>query len=354
VFGFRNKARGLVGLDIGSSSVKVVELKSKSGGCGLVSLGMYNLSQDTVVDGAIMDANAVASTIERIFHENKIKTNNVAMAVSGHSVIVKKISVAASTEHEIYNAIPYEAQQHIPFDMGDVNLSYQVLGPAASLEHGVDVILVAVKPEKILNHSSVVSQAGRTAVVVDIDAFALQNAFELNYEPAPSTAIALLNVGASMMNINIVRDGIPLFTRDVSVGGNQYTDTLQKELELSFDDAEKLKKGEKVADLSPEAKAPHLRAVSELLLLEAHKTFDFFRQTSPSLNIERMYVAGGTARLEGLIELLQEEFKVPVEVLDPFRKITAAPDKFDPDYLADVGPRMAVAVGLALRSFDAS
>lgn len=347
------KSKGLVGLDIGSSSVKAVELKKKAADYELASLGMDNLSQDTVVDGAIMDAQSVSSVIQKIFAQNKITTRNVATAISGHAVIIKKIIMPAATEQELANAIPYEAQQHIPFEMADVDLSYQVLGPARE-GNALDVVLVAVKRDKILNHTNVVSQAGRIAVVMDIDAFALQNAFEVNYEPRSDQTFALLNIGASMMNINIVRAGVPLFTRDVSVGGNQYTDTLQKELDLSFEDAEKLKIEGKVANLQPTARSPHIRSVSEILLLEIQKTFDFFRQTSPSENIHRMYVAGGTARIEGLIELLAAEFKIPVEVLNPFQKVTIDSAKFDSAYVTDVAPRMTVAVGLALRSFDAA
>ncbi|MBZ5513618.1 MAG: pilus assembly protein PilM [Acidobacteriia bacterium] len=345
------KTKRSVGLDVGSSSVKAVELKKKGEEYELINLGMEALGQDTVVDGAIMDSFSVANAIEKIFAEHKIKTKNVATAVSGHSVIVKRISVNAPSEGEVANAIPYEAQQYIPFDMADVNLSYQVLGPATGAP-GFDVMLVAVKRDKILNHTNVLSQAGKVPTVVDIDAFAMQNSFEVSYAPAPDRMIALLNIGASIMNINIVRGGVPLFTRDVSVGGNQYTDTLQKELDLSFEDAEALKQGKQVANVQPDVKAAHIRSVSEILLLEVQKTFDFFRQTTTAENIQQIYVAGGTAKIEGLVDLLKEEFNIPVEIVNPFERIEVNPAKFDTSYIADIAPRMTVAVGLALRSFD--
>lgn len=346
------KPKGLIGLDIGSSAVKAVELKKKGDSYELLNLGIEALGQDTVVDGAIMDALSVSSAIEKIFAENKIKTKNVATSVSGHSVIVKKITVNAATEEEVANAIPYEAQQYIPFEMADVNLSYQVLGAAGG--GGMDVMLVAAKREKILNQTNVLSQVGKAPTVVDIDAFAVQNAFEVNYEPPPDLMVALLNIGASIMNINIVRGGVPLFTRDVSVGGNQYTDTLQKELDLSFEDAEKLKQGQEVANVTLEARTPHLRSVSEILLLEIQKTFDFFRQTTSTENIQHIYIAGGTAKVEGLVDLLKEEFNIPVEVMNPFQKVSFNPSKFDAAYVNEIAPRMTVAVGLALRSFDAA
>jgi type IV pilus assembly protein PilM len=187
---------------------------------------------------------------------------------------------------------------------------------------------------------------------MDIDAFALQNAYELNYEPAPDHTSALLNIGASMMNINIVRGGVPLFTRDVTVGGDHYTHMLQKELDLSFEDAEKLKLGESNGHQQLEALSLHIRTVSEILVLEIHKTFDFYHQTATADTIRDIYIADGTARTAGLKELLEGEFSVPAEIMNPFRKLRIDAGKFDSAFIADMAPRMTVAVGLALRSFD--
>src|SRR6266568_446258 len=285
------KSKQLVGLDIGSSSIKSVELKSTKAGYELVSFGMESLAPDTVVDGAIMDAPQVANAISRIFDSANVKTKNVATSVSGHSVIVKRVPLPLMSEEELYDRIPAEASQHIPFDIADVNLSYQLL---ESMDAQMDVLLVAVKKDKILNHTNVLAQAGKTPVVVDI--------------------------GASVMNINIVRGGVPLFTRDVSVGGNQYTDALQKELDLSFEDAERLKRGDSLPSVTDEQKQQILRSVSDILTLEIQKTFDFFRATASGENIQRIVVAGGTARVPGLVDLLREEFAMPVEELNPFRK----------------------------------
>ena len=175
---------------------------------------------------------------------------------------------------------------------------------------------------------------------------------ENGYEPDAGQTIALLNIGASVMNINIVRGGIPLFTRDVSVGGNQYTDALQKELDLSFDDAERLKMGDTLPSVTDEQKGQILRSVSDILTLEIQKTFDFFRATASGENIQRIMVAGGTARVPGLVDLLREEFAMPVEELNPFRKGLINPGKHSEDQIRELAPRLVVAVGLALRSFD--
>ena len=346
---FSGKQRSLVGLDIGSSSVKAVELKRSKQGYELVSFGLEALAQDTVVDGAIMDAPSVAEKISAIFEGQKVRVKDVATSVSGHSVIVKRVPMPLMTEEELFDRIQAEASQHIPFDIADVNLSHQLL---ESTENQMDVLLVAVKKDKILNHTNVLAQAGKTPVVVDIDAFALQNCFELNYEPDPGQVVALLNIGASVMNINIVRGWTPLFTRDVSVGGNQYTDALQKELDLNFEDAERLKMGGSLSGVTEEQRGAILRSVSDILILEIQKTFDFFRATASGENIRRIYVAGGTARVPGLLDLLREEFAMPVEELYPFRKVVINPGRQDESELRELAPRLAIAVGLALRSFD--
>ena len=345
------KPKGLIGLDIGSSSVKVVELKKAKEGYELLSVGLEPLSPDTVVDGAIMDSLSVSTAIEKIFTEQKIKIKSVATSVSGHSVIVKKVTMAYMEEIELFDHIQTEAEQHIPFDIADVNLSFQVLetNPAANSQ---EVLLVAAKKDKILNHTNVLNQAGKLSTVVDIDAFALQNCYEVNYEPPPDLTAALLNIGASVMNIGIVHGTTPLFTHDVSVGGNQYTDALQKELDLSFEDAENLKKGAEVPGVSEDQKVSVLKSVSEILVLEIHKTFDFFRASATAENIQHIYVAGGSARIPGIRDLLKEEFSVPVEELNPFQRITYSPGKFNDEYIRELSARLAVAVGLGLRSFD--
>lgn len=345
------KSKPVVGLDIGSSAVKGVELKKVREGYELASVGLEPLAPETLVDGAIIDAPAVSSAIERIFTGQKIKNKNVATSVSGHSVIIKKVTLPNLAEDELYDQVHADAGQYIPFDIADVNLDYQVLEVSPAGDQ-VDILLVAVKKEKISNYTSALSLAGRIASLVDVDAFALQNAYEFNYEPEPDKTVALLNIGASVMNINIVRAGVPMFTRDVSVGGNQYTDALQKELELSFEDAENLKRGQPIATVSDEQKAAVLRSVSEILGLEIQKTFDFFRATAGGEAINHIYVAGGTARVPGLLDLLKEEFQVSVDELDPFRRITFNPAKFSDEYVHEVASRLAVAVGLGLRSFD--
>jgi len=341
----------VVGLDIGSSCIKAVELKRSRGGIEVAHMGVEPLASDVVVDSMIMDSPSVSSAITKLFTDNGIKSRAVATSVSGHSVIVKPISIPTRSEAELENDIKTEAAQHIPFDIDVVNIDYQLLSEDLTGPQ-MDLILVAVKKDKILNYTNVLNMAGKTPAVVDIDAFALQNCYEYNYEPAPGTTVALLNLGASVMNINIVKGSKPLFTRDVSVGGHQYTDSLQKELDLSFDDAEALKLGHKVGTVSEDAKVPILQQVTEIIVLEIQKTFDFFRATAAGEHIERIYLAGGSSRVTGLIEALRQEFSLPVEVLNPFARINYAEGTMASEMINQNAGQLAVAVGLALRSFD--
>src|SRR5712675_2640581 len=343
--------KSIVGLDIGSSCIKAIELKRSKGEIVVSHLGVEPLASDIVVDSMIVDSGSVSSAISKLFAQHNIKSKNVATSVSGHSVIVKPIKVQPMTEADLAEGITTEAAQHIPFDIADVNVDFDILNPDDTGPQ-MDVLLVAVKKDKILNYTNVLSLAGKSPAVVDIDAFALQNCYEYNYQPSHDSTVALLNLGASVMNINIVKGVSPLFTRDVSVGGNQYTDSLQKELDLSFEDAENLKKGENIAGVAEEHRATILRSVTDILVLEIQKTFDFFRATSTGESIQKIVVAGGSSRVPGLMDVLREEFAIPVEEMYPFRKIVINPARHNEDQIRELAPRLAIAVGLALRSFD--
>jgi type IV pilus assembly protein PilM len=346
------KTKPVVGLDIGSSSVKLLELSKSKKGFQVTGFASESLSPDAVVDGAIMDAPGVADSIKRLMMVGKFKSKGVATGVSGHSVIVKRVVLPAATAEDVEASIQFDAEQYIPFELSEVNMDYQVVGPTETRndEPAMEVLLVVAKKDKILNHTNVISLAGRAPEVVDIDAFALQNAYEANYTANSRDTIALLNIGASLMNINITKGGMPLFIRDVAGGGNQYTDILQKELQLQFHEAEDLKLGRSGGPES-EMVQPLLESITDMLIMEVQKTFDFFRETYPNETITRVMVSGGTSRIAGLPEKIQEVFGYPTEVLDPFRSIGIGP-KVDAAKLATLGPALAVAVGLALRGFD--
>ena len=346
-----NRSRSVVGLDIGSSAVKAVELKAAGRGYRVAAFGTEPVPPDSIVDGAIIDGAAVADAIRRLFDGRGIKTKDVAASLSGNAVIVKKITLPQMTEAELAESIYWEAEQYIPFDIQDVNLDYQILdAPDTAASKGtMDVLLVAAKKEKIADYTGVIAQAGRSAVVVDVDAFALQNAYEANYGIKPGSVVVLLNAGASATNLNIRAGEQSVFTRDISIGGNAYTEALQKELNLPFEQADQLKRGTPVDGVTFEDARPVLRAVSENVMLEIQKTFDFFKATAASDRIDRIMVSGGASRAEGFTEMLTERFEAPVEPFDPFKKVAFDGKKFNVQTAAEVAPTVAVAVGLALR-----
>jgi type IV pilus assembly protein PilM len=342
------KSKNLVGLDIGSSAVKLVELKdAKGGGFKLVKTGLSTLSPEAIVDGAIMDASLVVDTVNRVLSETGVRGNDFATSLSGHSVIIKKISLPTMSAEELAESIRWEAEQYVPFDINDVNLDYVVLDAGAG--ETMDVLLVAVKKDKIGDYTSIITQVGKTPALVDVDAFALQNAYEANYPVEPGRVVALVNIGASVTNVNILSGSNTIFWRDISFGGNQYTDAVQKQLSLSFDQAESLKKGEAQAGTSLQEILPILRSVSDDLGQELQKTFDFFIATTSTEKIDQLFIAGGSSRIVNLDTELKERFGIPVEIMNPFRQIDIAGTSVSQEWLIENAPSMAVAVGLAVR-----
>ncbi len=347
-----NRNKQAVGLDIGSSALKSTELRqARGGGFELVSLGIEELSPDCIVDGVIISKLPVADAISRIFDQQAIKNNRINTSISGHSVIVKKISLPVQSDEDLAESIRWEAEQYIPFDVADVNLDYQVLGENAGTGN-LDILLVAVKKDKITDYTSVIKMAGKTPVLVDVDAFALQNAYEINYEPNGKNTVALLDIGASTMTIHIVSGTDFLFTRDVGVGGHQYTEFIQKEFNLNYGQAQSLKHGEPIEGIDPTEARRVLDSVTEIICLEIQKTYDFFKTTTTVDRIDRMIVSGGAAHTPGLIETLARKFEIPAEKFDSFRKISFDPKRFSASMIADRAPDLAIAVGLALRSAE--
>ena len=344
--------KNLVGLDIGSSSVKAVELGKKGATLQLLNLGFENLQTDTIVDGQIMELNNVSNVISHIFSEHQIRTNRVVAGVSGHSVIVKNIVLPQMSSEELQESFSWHAEEHIPFDIADVNLDYELTGKSSETLH---VLMAACKSDKIANVKQAIQLAGKQPVIIDVDAFALQNCYELNYQPKAGEVVALLNIGAATMNINILNGSRSVFARDASVGGSQYTSLLQKELGLSFEQAEGVKRGMPLPEgVEPKPIQPIIETVSETLALEMKKTVDFYRATAQDGEgtIQKILIAGGGSKLPGLADFLARRFEIPVDVFDPFRQIEVDERKFDPDYMREIVPEMAVAVGLALRGVE--
>ncbi len=347
------RSRNLVGLDIGDSSVKVAELKDLGRGRGyqITKLGWEPLPAEAIVDGAIMDSQLVIETIQRLFQRLRVRNLSVATALYGHSVIVKRISLPTMGEAELAESIHWEAEQYIPFAIEDVNLDYQILeGSSLSGEGNMDVLLAAAKKDKINDYASVISQAGLTPATVDIATFALQNVFEANYEFEPHQVISLVDLGAAVASISVLHGGTSVYWRDINIGGNQYTDAIQKELTLSVDQAEQLKRGEEVDGIPYERVLPILAAVNEDIGAEIQKTLDFFKQISAADEpLDRLYLTGGASQSVHLKEALAERLRTKVEFLNPFRKVPPAGRDVTPELLNEMAPTASVAVGLALR-----
>jgi len=347
------KKKSVAGLDVGSSSVKVVELEGKMSSLNLVSLGFENLPDNTIVDGQIMELNTVSDVIQNVCNDHQIKSAQVVTGVSGHSVIVKNIVLPPMSRDELEESIDWHAEEHIPYDLADVSLDYHV---TAENSEATTVLIAACKRERIDNLKQVIQFAGKQPIVIDVDTFALQNCYEVNYQPAATDVVTLLNIGASTMNVNIVQGNRSLFTRDITIGGSQFTDVLQRSLGLSYQQAEAVKRGVVDGTEGVEEKAiePLMDNVMEMVAMEIQKTFDFYRATSEDggVPVQKILISGGGSKLAGLAEDLSARLELPVEILDPFRNIKVDTRKFDPDYLSEIMPEMAVAVGLAVRGAE--
>src|SRR3990172_11074896 len=242
-----SKKKEAVALDIGSNSIKLVQMRQAKKGWELQKLGLAYLPPEAIVDGSIIDSMTVTNTIAGLLREHKVKLKDAVSSLAGHSVIIKKVSLAAMTEEELADSIQWEAEQYIPFPITDVNIDFQILGADTDGRGQMDVMLVAVKKDVINDYTNVIKEAGLNPVVIDVDSFALENMMEINYPIAPGENIAMVNIGASITSISVIFGGLTIFTRSIPMGGNQFTEEIQRQLSISFRDAEDLKTGRKAA-----------------------------------------------------------------------------------------------------------
>ncbi|MBN2062956.1 MAG: type IV pilus assembly protein PilM [Deltaproteobacteria bacterium] len=353
------KKNQLIGLDIGSHSIKLVEIDNSKKGIILKNFGIIGLPKDAIVEGTIKEMEIVASALKNLCKNLNIKNKNCATSISGFSVIVKKISISKREESELESTIHEEAEQYIPFDISDVNLDYEILLPPIEKaeeetekkeESGMmDVMLVAAKKDIIEDYESLIHLAGLNPMVMDVDAFALQNAFELSTGET-SGSYAIINIGAEELGINAVKDGVSIFTRDSSYGGNQITEAIMSKLNISFEEAEKIKLGgTKIEKGKAEIEEVFTTVVSGWTQ-EIKRALDFLSTTYPDESIEKILLSGGAYRIPGFTKYLEMETEIPVEELNPFAGLQINEKIFDPRYLSYIAPQAGVAVGLALRS----
>jgi type IV pilus assembly protein PilM len=332
-----------VGLDIGSGYLKAVQLKDTKSGYELELFDMMPLAPELIVDGSIIDSLRLVESLKELARKAKIKTKEVVISMAGHSsVIIKRVSLPDMSEEELSESIKFEAEQYIPFDIEDVNLDFQILGPKE--EPGqMDVILVAVKKDIINEYISVVKEAGFNCQIVDVNSFALENIFEINYEIEPGKNIALVNIGASTINMNILKGGISVFTRDSAVGSNLHTEVLQREFNLTYDVAERLKRGEPVENVSPQDAFSVMELASEEVIGEVNRSLEYFHE-----EVNEVILSGGCAMIQDFPKLLAEKIGVETKIMQPFKNIKI-PKKFDASYIEEIAPIATIAAGLALR-----
>jgi type IV pilus assembly protein PilM len=349
------EGKNLVGVDIGTSAIKVVQLKESRRGIGLIKLGFAPLSPQVIVDGQVMDAGAVTECLQRAFHNGRIKQKEIALSVSGQSVIIRKITVPMMTAAELDEQIHWEAEQHIPFDIKDVQIDYQVLRrrPDASQ---MDLLLVAAKRDQIEDYAQLARNARLKPVVCDIDAFTVQNVFEYSRGLPADQTIALINVGASLSTLNIIANGVSAFTREIANGGNVITEEIQKALSVPFDQAEAYKCGGPGnpedpyrGGMVPQQVVQVIDAVTDAIAAEIQRSLDFFMATSGEGEIARIYVTGGTAALAPLSRAIERRARVPVEVWMPNERVLVESRDVDANLLAFRAGQFSVALGLGLR-----
>ncbi len=340
-----------VGIDIGASAVKLCQLRRGKKEVMLEQFGHVSLSPGTVVDGAVMNPGRIVEVIQELRATHKIRNKHAAISVSGHSVIIKKITVPQMSNEELEQNIQWEAEQFIPFDIADVNIDFQIVNGSSAQQGHMDVVLVAAKKDFINEYTSIIAEAGFEPMVCDVDAFAIENMFLESYEAEMGETIALVNVGATKSNINILSGNVSSFTRDLSVGGNSFTEEIQKQLSVTQEEAEALKLGgnkhSDVDSVVPQEVQRAIQTMADNVASELQRSFDFFSATSADPTPTHVYLTGGSSRLRALEKSIKSKIGVPVTQLDPFRRINT--DGHDPNYIANQSPCAGVAVGLALR-----
>jgi len=348
----------LVGLDVGSYAVKAVEFRAKKKGgqasYEILKIGYEVLPHDAIVEGTIIDSAAVAETIRLLFDENKIANKNVTISISGNSVIIKKISLPVMEKQELAESIIWEAKHNIPYPYEETNVDYAIIRPAGGDEKSLDILLVAAKKDKIASYSGAINQARKELQSIEVDAFSIQNAFEMNYpELFLEKTVALINLGANVTTVVISEKGTPQLFRDLSLGGLFFTENIRKELNISFEEAEKLLKGIPGRAVTTDQFSTVLAMNVRDLLDEIEKTFSFYEASEKSeRRIEQIILCGGLANVATMVASFERKFHIKTEIMNPFRNVTYDERKFDPIYFNEMAPIFGVAVGLATRKAE--
>ncbi len=344
---FFSKEQLVIGVDIGSHAVKVCQLKRTERGYAILNLGSSMLPEGAVDDGTLNDPEAVGAIISELFDNLKIKSKKVGFSISGYSVIVKKVNLNVMDEAKLEEHIMAEAEQYIPFDIEDVYLDFQDLKTNTSESERTDVMLVAAKKEIVDGYIEMLENIGLQPVIVDVDGFALENTYEHNHPKNEN--VALVDIGASKMNINILSEGISVVARDIVVGSRQLTDQIQTTLDLEYEEAEAMKLGHTPAGDKQAQIEEIFTSTCTQWVLEIKKAIDLYHANHPDEPLAKLILSGGGSKVAGLTDFLSKETSLPVELFNPFEHMVVNNRKIDPEYLKNIGPEMAIATGIAIR-----
>jgi len=345
---FFKKKTHLIGLDIGSNTIKAAEVVDTKKGHSLINFGMLNITPGIIEEGTIKDHGAASAAIRELFKANNIKDRNVAISIGGYSVIVKKINVQSMSEDELHETIHFEAEQYIPFDISDVNLDFQILGESEHNPNQMSVLLVAAKKEMVTDYIQLIELSGLNTLVIDVDAFALQNIFEFNYT-TEDESVALIDIGAGKTSLNILKGHSSVFMRDVSLGCGQINQQIVARADCSIEEAEEIKRSEESEVISREDLAGIESSVVADWTTEIKRAIDFFYSTYPEDHIERIILSGGGAHIDEFRQLLAAETAAEVEIIKPFENFSFDSSRFDSSYIEKIAPQAAICMGLAIR-----
>ncbi len=355
MFIFGRSGGGTVGLDIGSHSIKVVQLTGSSKALTLSSYAIQELSPGTIVDGEVVNREHLIDTVHDVVRQAGIKLNskNIHSAVSGRSVIVRRIPMEKMSEQDARQAIQWEAEQHIPFRIDEVSLDFKIINPEISPGQ-MEVLLVAAKKEVVDLHRGILQGAGLKPSTIELEQFSLQRAYQHAYRPSGDECVTILNIGAEVTNMVVVRNGLPSFNRDLSIGGSRFVEALQRALGLEYEVALGVLKGNVPDGISSDEVHTAIGRVIEELSTSIRRSFITYQASGENARIDKMYISGGCSLMPGLATILSEQHGLPVEHFQPFRNITIPENVISGNELDSMGAVLAVCTGLALRGFEPS
>jgi type IV pilus assembly protein PilM len=346
--GLLKRTRLAVGLDIGASSIKLVRLQEKTGGYALRALGIKNLPFDAISSEEIKDRDAIIFDIQNLVDQTDPKIKEVVIAISGHGVITDKFVMDKKSGAEADQAILFEAEQRSPFDVEDVTMDYHIIRVDEDTGK-MEVLLVAARNEFLKNYLDLILDAGLRPVVVDTDAFAMMNAYQINYDVDPSRVTALINIGFDITNLIFIKDGLYHSTRDVSNGVRLIFEAIGREFRLNQEMTARALRGDMDESIDQDMFKATVATSFEELTAGIEVAVSYFKNSSGAENLDWIVFSGGGALVPYLPELMQNRLGVPVEIFNPLRNIEYDPDLFAEHQPEKVAPLLAVPIGLAAR-----